>query len=319
MYSFGTYYDEFRDYHDKIDNINLYILEALKEEKHTNDELSQNKESEIKDFFPKENNVGNSSIIIQETKKYISDPITFNLEKKKQETKVFINNKRNHDKTFYDSNENILEEEEKEKNIKENIKEKENKKKKEEKRKRGRRRKDVEYNIKPRHDKFHEDNIIKKIKLNVFDYILEHLNKSLKDDTYTFFSLSKQFYDNIKKDFNEQLIDRTIYDIYFNTDLSKKYVNAPDSNKILIKKIYEENTEVDTKHILEMKFRDILDQIREKDLDCFLKKIRDKEIKNNKQFNDIYMKAVKKMLFKYEFYFKLKLGRNVKKKIKQLK
>ena len=135
MYSFGTYYDEFRDYHDKIDNINLYILEALKEEKHTNDELSQNKESEIKDFFPKENNVGNSSIIIQETKKFICDPITFNLEKKKQETKVFINNKRNHDKTFYDSSENILEEEEKEKNIKENIKEKENKKKRKKKEK----------------------------------------------------------------------------------------------------------------------------------------------------------------------------------------
>ena len=46
----------------------------------------------------------------------------------------------------------------------------------------------------------------------------------------------------------------------------------------------------------------------------FTNKIRDKEIKNNKQFTDIYMKAVKKMLFKYEFYFKLKLGRNVKKK-----
>ena len=69
------------------------------------------------------------------------------------------------------------EKEEKEKNEK-NIKENTNKKKKKEKRKRGRRRKDVEYNIKPRHDKFHEDNIIKKIKLNVFDYILEHLFKS---------------------------------------------------------------------------------------------------------------------------------------------
>ena len=50
--------------------------------------------------------------------------------------------------------------------------------------------------------------------------------------------------------------------------------------------------------------------MREKDLDYFLNKIGDKERKNNKQFNEKYMNAVKNMLFQYEFYFKSKLYRN---------
>ena len=50
----------------------------------------------------------------------------------------------------------------------------------------------------------------------------------------------------------------------------------------MIKKIYNENTETDVKNLLEKKFRDILNYIREKDLDYFLNKIGDKERKNNK-------------------------------------
>ena len=82
----------------------------------------------------------------------------------------------------------------------------------------------------------------------------------------------------------------------------------------MIKKIYNENTETDVKNLLEKKFRDILNYIREKDLDYFLNKIGDKERKNNKQFNEKYMNAIKKMLFQYEFYFKSKLDRKLRKK-----
>ena len=56
---------------------------------------------------------------------------------------------------------------------KEALKEKENSN-------RGRRKKNIEYDDKPQHSKFKEDNIIQKIKTFIFDYILDHLNKSLK-------------------------------------------------------------------------------------------------------------------------------------------
>ena len=239
-----------------------------------------------------------------ESKKFISDSNYFTLAKA-GDTKIFLNKKRNHEKTHSDNQKNELE-------LKDNLKEKKimninNKIKK------GRRRKDAEYNKKAVHDKFKKDNIIKKIKTNIFDYILESLNKSLKDDIYEFYPLTTELNTNLKKDFNEKLLDRTIYDIYVNSDLSKKFANIPDSNKILIKKIYDENIEIATQSILEKKFKDILNDIRKKDLDYFLDKIKDKETKNNKPLNDSYMNAVKKMLFKYELWFKVKLEKSKKK------
>ena len=57
---------------------------------------------------------------------------------------------------------------------------------------------------------------------------------------YKFYHLSKQLNINLKKDFNEKLLNRTIYDIYMKEDLNKRYINVPDSNRTLIHKIYEE-------------------------------------------------------------------------------
>ena len=111
----------------------------------------------------------------------------------------------------------------------------------------------------------------------------------------------------------------TIYDIYMNTDLNKRYINIPDSNKTLIKKIYEEQIEKDTINILKKKFKDILEYIREKDLDNFLTSIKEREIKKGNKLVESYMEDVKKMLFKYEFWFKVKLARNSRKNKKRQK
>ena len=306
MFTFGLNEEEFINYQDKINNINFHILDLCKEKNHVNNEQNQNKDFAIKDIFSKENNACNSSMTSPESKKFISDSIYFNLAKAGENSKIFLNKKRNHEKTYSNNKENILE-------LKENLKEK-NIMKINNEIKKGRRKKDVDYDIKVVHDKFKGDNIIKKIKNNIFDYILERLNKSLKNDNYEFYPLTKELNTNLNKDFNEKLLDRTIYDIYVNSDLSKKFANIPDSNKILIKKIYDENIEIATQSILEKKFKDILNDIRKKDLDYFLDKIKDKETKNNKPLNDSYMNAVKKMLFKYEFWFKVKLERSKRKK-----
>ena len=224
MFTFGLNEEEFINYQDKIDNINFHFPDLCKENNHLNNDQNQNKEFAIKDIFYKKNNACNSSMTSPESKKFISDSIYFNLAKAGENSKIFLNKKRNHEKTYSNNKENILE-------LKENLKEKKiikvnNKIKK------GRRRKDVDYDIKATHDKFKEDNIIKKIKTNIFDYILENLNKSLKDDMHEFYPLNKELNSNLKKDFNEKLLDRTIYDIYINSDLRKRFVNISDSNKI---------------------------------------------------------------------------------------
>ena len=209
-----------------------------------------------------------------------------NFEKNELNAKIFLNRKRKQDKNSDDKNNNMEKEgdnskEKKDINRKENIK-------------RGRRKKDEEYDNEPEHGKFKEDNIIQKIKTSVFNYILDKLNKSLKFEINNFYPLSKELNTNLKKDFNEQLLERTIYDIYMNSDLNKRYINIPDSNKTLIKKIYEEQIEKDTINILKKKFKDILNYIREKDLDNFLLNIRKKEIRKGNRLIEPYMKSVKK-------------------------
>ena len=97
------------------------------------------------------------------------------------------------------------------------------------------------------------------------------------------------------------------------SDLCMRFINIPDANRELIKKIYEEKSEIETINILEKKFKDILDYIREKDLDNFLTNFRLRVIKKDNNSIDLYMKEVKKMLFQYELYFKKKIGRNTKK------
>ena len=232
-----------------------------------------------------------------------------NFDRTEFNTKFFLNKKNRRNKS--NDNNNDLKE-----NV--NFKEKENINKKENI-KRGRRKKDEEYDNEPEHGKFKEDNIIQKIKTSVFNYILDQLNKSLKFEMVNFYPLSKELNTNLKKDFNEQLLERTIYDIYMNTDLNKRYINIPDSNKTLIKKIYEEKIEKDTINILKKKFKDILEYIREKDLDNFLTSIKGREIKKGNKLVESYMEDVKKMLFKYEFWFKVKLARNSRKNKKRQK
>ena len=176
---------------------------------------------------------------------------------------------------------------------------------------RGRRKKDESYDDEPEHDKFKPDNIIQKIKTFYFRYVLELLNNSLKDNHYKFYPLDKTLNVNLKKDFNEDLMKRTIYDIFMNSDLNERHKNGDYSNKNLINKILEEKSEIKTIKILKMKYTEVLDYIRQNDRKNFLEKIRAKEQKNKGQQIDLYMKEVSFMLDDYEKWFGRKNGRNV--------
>ena len=183
-------------------------------------------------------------------------------------------------------------------------------------RKMGRRLKDEAYSTEAKHDKFKDDNIIRKIKTFIFKYILIKLNESLEFTKYKFYPLNAALRKNIKKDFNLKLLDRTIFDLYNTEDLNKTYRNGNDSNKILIKKILDENKEKKTIDILNMKFRDVLNHIREKDLENFLGKIKEKEKKNKGKPIDLYMENVAHLLKDFEKWFERKNGRELGKKHK---
>ena len=111
-----------------------------------------------------------------------------------------------------------------------------------------------------------------------------------------------------------ELLNRTVYDLYNTEDLNKNYIYGNDSNKILIKKIFDEKKEKKTIDILNMKFKDILDHIRKKYLDKFLNQIKSKEKKNKGKKIDLLMDNVEHFLFDYENWFKIKKERNTKRK-----
>ena len=155
---------------------------------------------------------------------------------------------------------------------------------------------------------------MRKIKTFTFKYIYNKLNDSLIDTDLKFYSLDANLSENLKKDFNEELLERTICDIYSNSNLNKKYKNENHnySNKEAIKTIMKDKFEKKTISILNLKYRDILDIIRKKDIKKFLDEIRKKEIKNQTQYLEDYMKAVQDMLMNYENWFFKKQGRNKK-------
>jgi len=179
----------------------------------------------------------------------------------------------------------------------------------------GRKKKEINYNGDAPHNKCKEDNIIRKIKTFIFQHILKKLNDSFKDKNWKFYRLNKHLNEEIKKDFNEELLGRTIYDIYKNPylNLKGKTTYKDKLNSELIDKIYKEKTETETISILKKTFKKILDEIREKDLDNFLEQIRKKEIKNGNIDADSYIGLVKNVISKYENWFLVKNGRNRKK------
>ena len=182
----------------------------------------------------------------------------------------------------------------------------------------GRKPKEIYYKGDAPHNKSKEDNIIRKIKTFIFQHILKKLNGSLKNKHDKFYRLNKYLNEEIKKNFNEKLLERTIYDIYKNPhlNLKGKTTYKDKLNSKLIDKIYEENIETETISILEKTFKKILDDIRESesDLDNFLNEIRKKEVKNGNPDTETYIGLVKNVFKHYEDCFFKKKGRNAKSK-----
>ena len=283
---------------------NSHLFEQFCEKKLKIDELNRRQETAIKDVFFKDNNASYSTISFRDTNKLSSDSFIYGLTE--SDSKILLNKKRKQEiNSDENNNGNNLEED--------NFFKKEDIISLKGNSKRGRRKKNVEYDDEPHHDKFTEDNIIQRIKTFIFDYILERLNKSLKYESRKFYQLTKTLNSNLKKDFNEELLGKTIYEIYMTSDLCMRFINIPDANRELIKKIYEEKIEIETINILDKKFKEILDYIRKKDLDNFLTNFRLRVMKKDNKSIDLYMKEVRKMLFQYEFYFQKKIGRNTKK------
>lgn len=91
------------------------------------------------------------------------------------------------------------------------------------KKNRGRKKKEERYLDDSGHGKYSEDNIMRKIKTHLMDQIVIILNNSLNDKTNPFYKIDKEINENLKKDFNMQLMEKTIAKIFSETPISSKY------------------------------------------------------------------------------------------------
>ena len=173
------------------------------------------------------------------------------------------------------------------------------------------------------HDKNAEDNMIRKLKTNIMEYkIFNRLNESLNDKTCEFYRLHSDISENLKKDFNEDLMKTKIRDLFYDVNISEKYRSDidPFSNRMLIDKIEREQKEIETLRILNMTYYEMIIKVREEELESFLANIKNKETQMNDNQNiDEYMNSLKDLLNKYKEWFAKKKSRNREKKEKSNK
>lgn len=70
------------------------------------------------------------------------------------------------------------------------------------------------------------------------DFIVKLLNDSLINKTQLFYKIDKTISENLKRDLNMELMQKTLFDLFSNSKTNGRYKNY--SNEILIKKIFEE-------------------------------------------------------------------------------
>lgn len=186
-----------------------------------------------------------------------------------------------------------------------------------------------------KHNKKSADNIIKKIKGIILEYLLVFVNEIINNKNKLKSLDYKKNVDKIKKDEDLKLLETSVKD-YLSQDISSKYFKTPiDWNKELINSILNEQKDSEViNFVFNMKIKDwielftlkksiydfeSLSNIGCKEIENKLQKIQsirkvfDEILKKNE--DDFYFTKLVFYLFNYERWFKNKRGRNRKKKI----
>ena len=179
------------------------------------------------------------------------------------------------------------------------------------------------------HDKFKEDNVIKKIKISFIGKTMNYINKEygiylnkhkIKKIGKLIKRIAPTMSTRIKKENNLKWFDSKLKDI-FSDNISSKYSKySGDFNKKQIEQIYKENEAKNVISILDKKVRDMY-KIYSKDikLDGFLtleddlKSQRELMKKNDEEEIDNYLKKYQNIAQNLEQIFLDKKGRNYNK------
>ena len=169
------------------------------------------------------------------------------------------------------------------------------------------------------HSRNKTDNIFNKIKRAIFKYIIKKVNDSLRFTYKRFLNFNTDISKNLKKDYNIELMGKTIKQIYEENTPSNRYdilnEEVKNKNKLIIKEIFDKNEETETIKILNTKFIDLFkeDETKKYIINDIKHKEKRKEIMTDIDNLDDYMKTVKYFLENFEISFIEKKGRNHRK------
>ena len=209
-------------------------------------------------------------------------------------------------------------------------------------------RKKKEEKEKGNHTKYSLDNIMRKIKSNFMDFCHKILNRSIKDRNLQFLKLNSKINENLKKDYNVELYQKKLKDLYENSPISSKYrkqiKECSNKNKMIIQELYaKKDEEIEAIKLLNLTYGELFRIFRKKissispelenkikditllqsnefnDINKFFNEIREQEIKKKEPLEDIneYLNNVKNLCLTYEDWFNEKQGRNREKKKKE--
>ena len=125
-------------------------------------------------------------------------------------------------------------------------------------------RKPINENCRAGHDRMSPDNIIKKVKAELFNYMTLFLNNiinksNLGGNDNEIYKLDYRFINQLNRKIDLKYLNMPLKDL-FSLDISPKYRKlAPEANKTNIEKILNENQDEAIQFVLNMTFRDWLD------------------------------------------------------------
>ena len=184
-------------------------------------------------------------------------------------------------------------------------------------------------NLKGRHNKFSEDNIIRKIKCRFLEkcrmyinneyrkYKLKHRHHKKKDDWIQ--RINPKVSRIIKRDDNLKWLKSKLYEIYSEKVSVKCSLHKPDHNKMEIQKLLKKNKAKDVISILNKSVKEMFyifcNNIKIEGfetLDDDLKSLKEKLIKDKEYNIDIYLEKYKNVVKSFETIFIKKNSRNNK-------
>ena len=164
------------------------------------------------------------------------------------------------------------------------------------------------------HTKFAEDNLMRKLKTNFINYVIDKLNSSLSLKNKKFLNIAPKVGNNLTVDYNKKLMEKSIKTILEENPINKKYLDWTRKNyniSLFIKEIEEKNKEIEVINILNSSYIEYLDFMRKNNLQEFKDKIYNKAIRlrESKENSNEIVNRIVKLLFDYENWFYRKMPR----------